>query len=740
VPVHTAVRGRARFRLAALGNGNGLARRAASSLAGLDGIVNVSASAATGTILVNYSEAETIESLQARICARLSKALEKPVRHARASDRDRPVPGARRTGIAESIDRVFRRRRPATVSGGVEQASHPFHSMTLAEVLDRYPSDAKRGLSIRAAEDRLRQYGPNLLPRLEPASDLEIWLRQFTTLPVGMLGASGAVALATGGIADAVAIAAVVLANGVIGFETEKQSEKTIAALSHDTPTSARVRRGGKPRTVSVADLVPGDVLSLLPGTRVPADGRVVESQRLTVDESALTGESMPVAKRSGVIADADTPLADRYNMVFCGTTVTGGSGEAIVVATGRDSEFGRIQASTGRIEAPETPMQRQLDRLGGQLALLSAAACAGVFVVGILRRHGVLEMLKSSISLGVAAVPEGLPTVATTTLALGIREMSRHNVAIRQLGAVEALGAVQVFCLDKTGTLTENRMDVVAVHAEDQRYDIARGTWRGGDASGDRPGPELCKRLLETVVLCNESETTEPDGRVTGSPTENALLELAMAAGIDPAGLRRKFPLLRTSYRSEKRHYMVTTHRAGKRRLIAVKGSPPEILPMCRWVLVNGRRRKLTDSIRRRLIKENERWAGEALRVLGVAQARVDAGRKWEDHGLTWLGLVGMTDPLREGMQQVIADLHRAGIRTVMITGDQSATPTPSANRWACRATNHYEFSTRPSSTACRRNCARHWPTRPTCSPGSVRAINSRSSRRCSGAATSWL
>ncbi|MGD8976548.1 MAG: HAD-IC family P-type ATPase [Gammaproteobacteria bacterium] len=662
--VHSAVPGRARFRLRALGSSNGRARHAVAALRSLPGIRRVRANPATGTLLIDYAAGEPIETLQERVSISLSRAFDHPVGAGASGN----APGA---GIIRRLDALL---RPAPPGPASRQSAQAWHAMDRASLIERLAADGADGLGIAEVRERLERYGPNLLPELLPPSALEMWIRQFTTLPVGMLAASGGIALATGGILDAVAIGAVVLTNAVIGFGTEQKSEQTIAALASGSPGEARVRRAGAERQIPIAELVPGDLLPLLPGTYVPADARVLKSHRLSVDESALTGESMPVTKRAKTVLPADTPLADRNNMVFCGTTITGGSGLAMAVATGPHSELGRIQTAAGRVEAPETPMQRQLGHMGGQLALLSAAACAGVFAVGLVRGRGALEMIKSSISLGVAAVPEGLPTVATTTLALGIREMSRRNVAVRQLGAVEALGAVQIFCLDKTGTLTENRMQVTSVHVDRGRHEIGAGKWVRDGQLVDPVGSATRRRLLEMLVLCNESRPGD-DGGFVGTPTENALLELSAAAGIDIEGVRRRFPLLNIRYRSEQRHYMVTVHRAGKRRLAAVKGSPAEILPLCRWIMINGRRRVLTEAMRGELTRENERWAGEALRVLAVATARFDADARWRDAGLVWLGLVGMTDPLREGMAEVIADMHQAGIRTVMITGDQSAT-----------------------------------------------------------------
>ena len=282
-----------------------------------------------------------------------------------------------------------------------------------------------------------------------------MFLGQFRSLPVALLGASAVVSVLTGGLADALVILAVVMVNATLGYITESQAEKTIKSLTGPVQPFALTIRAGVLQTVPAAELVAGDLLVLAPGNTVAADARLLEARRLTVDESSLTGESMPVAKHAARLAVTDVPLANRDNMVYRGTLVTGGQGLAVVVATGAASEIGRIQQLAGEAQSPETPMERQLRVLGNQVVWIAIGVCGGVFVVGLLRGYGALQMLKTAVSLAVAAVPEGLPTVATTTLALGLRNMRRQKVLIRHLEAVETLGAVQTICLDKTGTLT---------------------------------------------------------------------------------------------------------------------------------------------------------------------------------------------------------------------------------------------------------------------------------------------
>jgi Ca2+-transporting ATPase len=505
-----------------------------------------------------------------------------------------------------------------------------------------------------------------------------MFLDQFQSLPVGLLALSAGVSIATGGALDAAVIMSVVLINAGIGFLTERQAERTIAALGKVTPLSATVLRDGAEREVAVQDVVPGDVLVLSPGSYVAADVRLLASQRLTLDESALTGESLPVSKDAASLGTPDTPLADRRNMAYMGTMVTGGGGRGVAVATAKHTEIGQIQSLVSQTQAPATPMQRELDQLGFTLSILSGAVCAAVFGAGLLRGLGWLEMLKGSVSLAVAAVPEGLPAVATTTLALGIEQMRKHKVAVRHLDAVETLGAVAVFCLDKTGTLTQNRMRVVALSSGLRRLSVDEQNRfiDQGEFVEPRARREI-RRALEIVVLCNETELNGPADSATfnGTPTETALLELSMAAGIDARALRRHLPLLHIRHRAEGRPYMSTIHRLpNAKRLLAVKGNPAEVLARSRDYLADGEVLPLSDAVREEILRANEHMAAEALRILGVAY-RIDGDPNVHSETLTWLGAVAMADPLRSGMQDLMALFHRAGIATVMITGDQSAT-----------------------------------------------------------------
>jgi Ca2+-transporting ATPase len=675
IPVHTAVAGRARFHLPALHHDEVLGQRLEALLHQTDGIARARANALTGNLLIEFAPALSLTQIARTIAAHLDTLS--GTAPSQEISPDEPPAGGKIT----SLERYRARRNPQRPEiHPVEntQLLRPWHARGVTQVLESLTVSATDGLSSKEALDRLRRWGPNRLPRTTHRSELSILTEQFMSLPVGLLAASAVVSVLTGGVADAIVIMGVVAINAGIGFVTERQSERIIASLDDTGPHHATVLRNAAATIVPVDQLVAGDILLLTPGTRIPADARLLRTDRLSVDEAALTGESMPVPKSAAVRIPDDAPLGDRANMIHMGTHVTGGSAVAAVVATGSATELGQIQALVGESHAPDTPMELQLDKMSTQLALLSGAVCTGVFAVGLLRGYGMLEMLKSAISLAVAAVPEGLPTVATTTLALGIRDMRRKNVLVRHLDAVETLGSVQVICLDKTGTLTMNRMAALAVHnglreirIEDDRFTIDGQAFAPLDDADMPP-------LLQTLVLCNEAEyDAQHNGRITGSFTESALLELASDAGLDVPALRHAYPRLKIDYRSEDRHYMQTLHRAADgTQLLAVKGSPTEVLTMCDSYLHEGSAKPLGEHERNMILSGNDAMAGESLRVLGVAYARTDADTPFEAQpALTWLGLVGLADPVRPGMPELMSRFHDAGISTVMITGDQAGT-----------------------------------------------------------------
>lgn len=692
--VHASVKGRTRYRVEGLRRSEALKGAIESELAGREGVHVVSANALTGNVLVLHSSDNSPSSI-AKLIAEIATQHQKNGDSRTSAQvlpfKPRSDPGAGRTkaelpSAGETGNRPASRRalRKQIIKAEAQRAES-WHLLDATSVMDELEADRWHGLSSAAHAERLKRFGPNLLPESVPRSGWSMFFEQLKSLPVALLGAAAVVSIATGGLADAAVIMAVVGINAAIGYATESGTEKTIRSLKNLVSPSALVVRDGTSRQVPSEDVVVGDLLMLRPGSYVSADARLVEVQHLSVDESALTGESMPVNKTADALHDADLPLADRTNMVYKGTLVTGGQGVALVVATGQFTELGLIQQLAGEAEAPKTPMEQQLDRMGSQLAMLSGAVCGVVFVIGILRGYGFLRMLKSSISLAVAAVPEGLPAVATTTLALGIRNMRKQNVLIRRLEAVETLGSVQTICLDKTGTITMNRMTVTEIYAGTDRMAVSDGKFLTEGAYRNPYSYEELLRLIHVCVLCNESEVFGDNGQfsVTGTSTENALIHLALSTGVNVRQLRNDFSLARVIHRSETRNIMLTEHHVpgSSEKLLAVKGAPREVLAICASYMENGRKLLLDDEKRGAIKAANEGMAGESLRVLGVAFALVGESvepvldDELANGDLIWLGIVGMTDPVRSGVRELVRDFHRAGIDTVMITGDQSPT-----------------------------------------------------------------
>jgi P-type Ca2+ transporter type 2C len=660
----SALPGRVRCKIPALYRSPAFKQHIEQRLAGHDQITAVSANALTGSVLILFDRGHD----PATITALLFTAFEE-------------VPAS--SGTVRSIAPSTETSRPLgkqlrkLIPHRQDQEVQPWHQLEADTVLTAL-GGTRTGLTPVQVQEHLKKYGPNLLPEATPRSELGMFVGQFRSLPVALLGASAVVSVLTGGLADALVILGVVMINATLGYVTESQAEKTIKSLTGPVQPFALTIRAGVLQTVPAAELVVGDLLVLAPGNTVTADARLIEARRLMVDESSLTGESLPVTKHSARLTATDVPLADRDNMVYRGTLVTGGQGLAVVVAIGPASEIGRIQQLAGEAQAPETPMERQLRVLGNQLVWISIGVCGGVFVVGMLRGYGALQMLKTAVSLAVAAVPEGLPTVATTTLALGLRNMRRQKVLIRHLEAVETLGSVQTICLDKTGTLTLNRMSVTTLFIDATRLTVAGGRVLHAGQELDVSAHPGLQRLIEIAVLCNETEINGHAGAqvLNGSATENALVHLALSAGLDVLGLRARHARLSIDYRSENRLYMSTLHElAPGKRLLAIKGSPGEVLALCGFTLDGGAMVTLSDERRQVIRDENERMAGEALRVLGIAYTEVDGETSTPEDGLVWLGLVGMADPVRAGVPDLIQQFHRAGIETVMITGDQSPT-----------------------------------------------------------------
>ncbi len=688
--VHSAIRGRLRVRIAGLRRSEAIGRALVRDLTSADGVRCASVNHWTGGLLVEFDE--TIDHVT--VIALIEESWDSAARSAQPTPRAEPprsrsrqtAERQRRAGVLEVLRRAVIRtpyggdRGPGRTTDAHNanrdrQPEAAWHVVPAGEVASRLGVDLQSGLEPEEARRRLARWGPNRLAEIRSRSVLQILGGQLANLPAVLLIASAALSVVIGGVGDAVAILAVVVLNAAIGTFTETQAEQTIGTLTQLAEAEIPVLRSGREVQVSASEVAVGDLLRLRRGMWIPVDARLVETNRLTADESSLTGEAVPVTKEPDPLVERDTPLGDRRNMVFRGTLVTGGSGIGVAVATGSATEIGRIQTLVAGERTPRTPVQRQLDRLGRELVALSTAVSAGIFLISLVRGHRLLEVLRTTVSLAVAALPEGLPAVATSTLAHGVRTLRREGVIVRRLVAVETFGSVEVLCLDKTGTITTNRMEVVCALSGGRRYDTSAGPLQAVDSS---PDTDELRQLLKAAALCSEADLV--DGEIVGSSTEAALIRAAgSTAGLDIVALREELPRTRLEHRAESRTFMLSEHRQRgadeSNRLIAVKGRPDEILDLARWQVVAGERRELCDSERVAIQDENERMSGQALRVLGVAYREAPAGASAEE--LTWLGLIGLADPPREGMDALIERFRQAGIRTQMMTGDQSATAT---------------------------------------------------------------
>ena len=569
----------------------------------------------------------------------------------------------------------------------VEQGQH-IHTRWYAQSPDELARALDVSLSEGLREDdaarRLSVHGRNELPEAPPPSPWTILGAQFTSLIVWVLIGAAIVSGLLGEWVDTGAILAIVLLNGFLGFVQEYRAEQSLAALKTLAVTYARVIRGGSRRQLSSTELVPGDIIDVEAGDHIPADARLIQAAALRTQEAALTGESTPVDKSGGVLPDNDLPLADRRNMVFLGTTVTGGKGRALIVATGRGTELGRIATLMTTVPVEPTPLQRRLEQFGHVLLLLSLGIVVVVFVLGLWRGEPVFDMFLTAVSLAVAAIPEGLPAIVTTTLALGVMRMVTRHALIRRLPAVETLGAATVICTDKTGTLTKNEMTVTRLALDGLVYEVTgEGYAPEGDIIGGDPREGGLQQLLLSALLCNDATLKEVDGswKVVGDPTEGALLVAGGKAGWRKEDLERAHPVVGEIPFDSERKMMTVVRRSGADIVAYVKGAPDILLGRCRdYLSVEGEVRPLTDSMRESILSINRQFAGQALRVVALARRRLDQEPSIYDsetieRQLVFLGLAAMKDPLRPEAKVAVELCRSAGIATVMITGDHKET-----------------------------------------------------------------
>ncbi|TAK59909.1 cation-translocating P-type ATPase [Methylobacter sp.] len=566
-----------------------------------------------------------------------------------------------------------------------------WHKLSITEAASLLATDVKQGLSANEAKKRLARYGQNKLRKGKRFSALVIFVSQFKSLVIWVLIGAAAVSVALGETIDGIAIIAIVILNAIIGFFQEYRAERAAAALAHLTAPRCRVVRDGHNIVVAATAIVPGDILLLEGGDLVAADARLIQASVLRINEAPLTGESQAVDKFTGTLPPL-TPLAERNNMVFLGTSVTGGTGRALVVNTGMETELGRIAKLLETSESGKTPLQRQLNRVARLLLWACLGIVALIFGLGLLRGIAPFELFLSAVSLAVAAIPEGLPAVVTVALALGMQRMVQRHVLVRRLASVETLGRTQVICTDKTGTLTMGEMTARKLITSKNLY---RVTGEGYSTEGaffvgnvktlPSENPDLLA-LLRASAACNDAELTLIDDRpgIVGDPTEGALLAAAAKGNITRAAIEVEMPRLATVPFDSDRKCMTVIRRQENHAWAFVKGAPEVIFSHCTLIRTGQGVRELTESDRNWLLHTNTLLAHNALRVLAIAERRLDGfsleeGESVNDaeieRELTLLGLVGLQDPPRPEAMGAVIKCIRAGIKTVMITGDHPET-----------------------------------------------------------------
>lgn len=585
------------------------------------------------------------------------------------------------------------------------QAWHQLSEEQLAKSLD---TDRAKGLSREQATERLGTLGPNELAEKRGDSPLKLLLNQFKDFMVLVLVGATIISGLLGEMLDALTIIAIILINGVLGFYQEYRAERSLRALKELSAPFAKVVRDGELLHIPARELVSGDVVLLESGDRVPADLRFVECNDCSVDESALTGESVPVVKTAGKLDTADLALGDRKNCGYLGTMVTRGTAKGIVTVTGMQTEMGKIADLIQQTEEAETPLQHRLEQLGKILIVVALALTVVVVLAGILHGQPAYDMFLAGVSLAVAAIPEGLPAIVTIALALGVQRMIKRRAIVRKLPSVETLGCASVICSDKTGTLTQNKMTVTKLWLGGRTVEVTgegyepTGLLKENGKSIDAKGDAALRRLTQIAALCNNSDLSQQEAaadakkrkstkgelpvsealewKIQGDPTEAALLVLAAKTGLVKSALQSLYTRVKEfPFDAErKRMSVLVSHQGGK--LVCAKGAPDLLVSQCAYVLWDDQVVPFTASLKNKVLAANEAMARESLRVLGMAYRDVKAHEtcasgEQAESGLIFVGLTGMMDPPRKEVKEAIYKCRQAGIKTVMITGDHGTT-----------------------------------------------------------------
>ncbi|HEX2920783.1 MAG TPA: calcium-translocating P-type ATPase, PMCA-type [Bacteroidales bacterium] len=550
-----------------------------------------------------------------------------------------------------------------------------------AEIAKDLESDADNGLTSQEASKRLENHGPNKIGSKKKKSFLKMFLLQFRSFMIIVLliaaAVSGIVGIMEGeGLFDTIIILFILVLNALIGAFQERKAENSLEALINLAAPETKIIRNGKTETIQTEKLVPGDIVILETGAVIPADIRLIEAVNLKIQESSLTGESVPVDKQTASLSDENVALGDRTNMAFSSSMVTYGRGRGIVVETGMNTEVGKIAGLLSETVDTETPMSRRLEQLGKTLGIAALIICAIIFSVGVVYGNSILDMFMIAVTLAVAAIPEGLPAVSTVVLAIGVQRMVKKNAIIRTLPSVETLGSASVICSDKTGTLTQNRMTVVETYSNHQRKKIDR----------EKETPDTTeeeKKLISIAVLCTDVQLSRDDQNqvvLKGDPTETALIDFGLLFDINKNEEEKKYKRLNEIPFDSERKRMTTVNRFDNIFRVNVKGGLDEVLEVSDRIIIEGKVRKLEEDDIRKIRNANEEMANNALRVLAMAyndlkeQPESNELSKLES-GLVFAGMLGMIDPARPEVIEAVRKCNTAGIKAVMITGDHKNT-----------------------------------------------------------------
>ncbi len=554
-----------------------------------------------------------------------------------------------------------------------------YYNQSVEDVLSSFEVASDKGLDVSTVKERQEKFGLNELSKKKKRGFISQFISQFKSFMIIILLVAAAISGITGiiegeGLLDTFVILGILVLNALIGTLQERKAESSLESLQKMSAPLTKVVRSGQVEQIPTRELVPGDIVVLETGDIVPADLRLIESVNLKVQESAMTGESLPVEKQTETLYQEDISLGDRTNMAFTSGLVTYGRGKGVVTATGMESEVGKIARMIQQTDDTETPMKKRLEQLGRTLGIAALAICAVIFTVGVLYGNSVMSMFMTAVSLAVAAIPEGLPAISTVVLAIGVQRLVKKNAIIRTLPSVEALGSATVICSDKTGTLTQNRMTVLRIYA-DEKIRVFTPTEEGTLSKSE-------KRVITTVVHCSDAHLSKDEQglyKTTGDPTETALLDIGARFLVDKNEIDRFYPRVgEVPFDSERKRMSTINRKSEDKYYVNVKGGLDEVLSVCDRIVIEDVVRPINDQDREKIYKVNEEMAGSAMRVLCAAYREITSlpeklNAASIEKGLIFAGLTGMIDPARPEVTVAVSKCRDAGIRAVMITGDHS-------------------------------------------------------------------